>query len=283
MNKQIASAVALALGLGMGSAQAATVSQLVNSYGEFQWEDDNGELVVNNNGGIATQLDVGDYLTGVIEITKILQLNAPFNSALFDGATNSHLSGVFTTQVIGKVANGTGWDFTFAAVGGGNGTIVSFYEAATDNLNILGCATDAACKAAVTDGTLILELGFTGDVDEFWFAEGVPTDNLAALDAAGPSEKFGFANFALGVSGVNLLGDFLTDRDTTSVEPGAADGDNKVAWLNSTDILGGRNSTAYQATSDADFVANSVPEPGSLALVGLGLMGLGFASKRRKS
>lgn len=279
MKKTIIATALVAMGLSVSTAQAASVYDLVHSYGLFQWEDDNGELLVDNNNSTVGVLDVGDYLTGVIEITKILELNNPFRSANFDGIVNSHLAGVFTTEVISKTANGTGWDFEFAAVGGGNGTIVSFYEDAVDDLNILGCANDAACKAAVTNGNLILELGFSGDVDEFWFAQSVPTDNIGVLDLAGPSSKFGFANFALGVTGVNLLGEFFTDRDTTGVEPGPADGDNKVAWLNSTDILGGANSTAYQATSDADFVAR-IPEPSSLALMGIAALGMAFSKRR---
>jgi len=282
MKKKIIAATCLALGLGVNAAQAASVADLVNSYGYFQWEDDNGEEIINRNGGNANQLDIGDALTGVVEITKILQLNNPFQSALFDGITNSSLSATFTTKVTNKVANGTGWDYTFGAdTVSGLGTIFKFYESATDDLNLLACANDAACKAAVlSGGTLVLELGFSGDVDEFWLATNVPTDDLGALDLAGPATKFGFANFGLGVTGTNLIAPFLEQQSTAGIEPGAPDGNDKVFWLNSTDILGGSASTAYQATSDADFVSQ-VPEPATLGLIGLGL--LGMAALRRKS
>lgn len=293
MKKQLAIAVALALGLGMGAAQAASVSSLTHSYEVFQWEDDNGELQgvdVNGNG----KLDVGDTLTGVIEIGKINQLIAPFASALFDGVTNSHLSAVFTAEVKTKVAgSGVGnFDYSFGPTGGATGTIISFYEDNVDNLNILGCLTDAACKAAVTDGTKILDLGFTGDADEFWFADEIQGDNINVFDLLGNSSKFGTANYGLMVSGVNLLGKFFENENTCSVEPGEGiatcisgvpvDGNNRVQWLGSTDVLGGANSTAYVATSDADIQAQ-IPEPATLALVGLGLLGLGMSAKRRKA
>src|SRR3546814_3109138 len=80
--------------------------------------------------------------------------------------------------------------------------MIAFYESPVDNLVIFNCGSVAACEGAVTDGTLIHQLGMDGSPGEFWVATGAPDDTSAGQ---------GFPNTA-------NLGDFNFFLSTRSEE-----------------------------------------------------------------
>lgn len=261
-----------------GAAQAADLQGLINTLGsiDFRLEDDSIELHavdVNGNG----LLDVGDTLFGIAEFTEF-QSNDGTVQAPLNGITNTHISAIFEAEVTSKVAVGGGlFDFSFGPSGNLNtpNTMIAFYEDDADNLTIFNCGSVAACEGAVTDGTLIHQLGMDGSPGEFWVATGAPEDTSAGQD---------FPNTA-------NLGDFnffLSTIATSLIDP--ATGDPMLApWQGSGSIQGVEN--APGVNENWDFIddaqvgptAVAVPEPASLGLFGFGFAALGLMGLFRRA
>jgi len=310
--KKTAIALAIALGtLSGGSASALTINQLTtlypsnflleDTYFEYQSED------TNSNG----LLDVGDRLKGVTEIGTFFDING--NDYSLDGSSNSHLSGIFEAEVSGIKDNDATPDdltddvdglfnFTFAPVGGIPGVMITLYEDKTvadggngDNVAIFNCGGGnlGTCLSSVTDGTKILELGMTGtDLDEYWSS----LDTPLSPDLTGQltSAEFGEFNFGLSVL-FSTIGQYA---DSTPVEPtsptfGDGFGNDATQWGGSGAVKGAcRNITAgvctqavplADATGDVDLSASRIPEPATLGLLGLGLLGMAGLRRRKNA
>jgi len=270
---------AVGAALALASVPASAAVTFFPPITSFQDDDLEFHIDTNQNG----LLDVGDRLRGILEIQETF--------GVFGGGPASilphELTGIFDLMVVAKIAtaNPLLFNFFFAPSGAlGAGVAVQLYLDASPELTIVppNCANIAACEAAATDGALWAEVGFA-DADDEWNALNA-NDNIGTVAGGGSATVFGTVNFALSVL-TNNTGQLILDQslDCFPAGPFQCAGNGETQVSGSGNILGGLGlSNGYQIRSDFDFQLQT-PEPGSLALIAVALLGLGGALRRKSA
>lgn len=241
----------------------------------------------------------------VNELSSIFQTEVISATIVFDtdGSCGGDLVNCDTGGGIGSGLSGDevadyvfGPSAAFAAEFGANpGTMFVFYD---DNLTGGGTkydrtlSTQGAIEATATGGTVVMHWGIYGlDADESWKARG-PVDTTAPAFVP-LDDPLGAFSFALSIDPTtNLLfkewGQVLAgcNNPLNLNFPCAGDGlidVNAQGQILGTALAPGFTQTSfYDAFSNVDANFAPIPEPGSIALLSLGLVGLAAGMRRRK-
>jgi len=270
--KKLIPALVLALGVGAAPAFATPVFSVGGYQGPMTIKFKDFESLTNGQ----TQ---GSLNFGTVNITNITDLIG--NNLWTSGGSNGYLTGVFNGITITGVTNNL--DGTVSTTNSGGHLDIYLSSTQIDptqgtlGYGAGGCAVGGLCYHTVTDtadGALFLSLDFASGADLLGSTL-VGTFNTSTYPTSGSAHGF------LDVVGGSHASMFDTNGQTTAL--GTATDlqlDNTFCPNGNANCQAGTPIGDWQLLSD-DPVRGRIPEPGTLALLGLGLFGVYMSTRRR--